>query len=103
MRTNADGTQLISRPKWENQRVHLLSDIWLLTIVAILIATGVPWFANGFEVDFGAASWGLLAVGGIQGAFTLLSSRPGWHGRWRDRLLTLMNVTAVILIGYIWQ
>jgi PAS domain-containing protein len=103
VRTNADGTQLISRPSWENQRIHLLSDIWLLTIVAILIAAGVPWFANGFEVDAGAASWGLLAVGGIQGAFTILSSRAWLHGRWHDHLLTLMDVTGVILIGYIWQ
>ena len=103
MRTNTDGTQLISRPGWENQRIHLLSDIWLLTIAAILIATGVPWFANGFEVDAGAASWGLLAVGGIQGAFAILSSRAWLHGRWHNHLLTLMDVTGVILIGNIWQ
>lgn len=103
MRTNADGTQLISRPRWENRRIHPLSDIWLLTIVAILIATSVPWFANGFEVDVGAASWGLLAVGGILGAFTILSSRTWPHDRWHDHLLTLMDATGVILIGYIWQ
>ena len=103
MRTNADGTQLISRPRWENRRIHPLSDIWLLTIVAILIATGVPWFANGFEVDVRAASWGLLAVGGILGAFTILSSRTWPHDLWHDHLLTLMDVTGVILIGYIWQ
>jgi hypothetical protein len=100
---NADGTQLISRPRWEDQRIHQLSDIWLLTIVAILIAAGVPWLANGFEVDFGAASWGLLAVGGIQGAFAILSSRTWLHGRWHDRLLAVMDMTGVILIGYIWQ
>jgi PAS domain-containing protein len=103
VRTNADGTQLIARPRWENRRIHALSDIWLLTIVAILIATSVPWFANGFEVDIGAGSWGLLAVGGIQGAFTILSSRKWPHDRWHDYLLTLMDVTGVILIGYIWQ
>jgi hypothetical protein len=103
MRTNADETQLISRPGRENRRIHLLSDIWLLTIVAIVVATSVPWIANGFEVDVGAASWGLLAVGGIQGAFTILSSRTWLHGRWHDHLLTLMDVTGVILIGNIWQ
>ena len=103
MRTNSDGTQLISRPRWESRRIHPLSDIWLLTIVAILIATGVPWFANGFEVDVGAASWALLAVGGILGAFSILSSRTWPHDRWHDHLLTLMDVTGVILIGYIWQ
>jgi PAS domain-containing protein len=103
VRKNTDRTQLISRPGWENRRIHPLSDIWLLTIVAILIAIGVPWFANSFEVDVGAASWGLLAVGGIQGAFTILSSRSWPQDRWRDHLLTLMDVAGVILIGYIWQ
>jgi PAS domain-containing protein len=103
VRNNTDRTQLISRPGWENRRIHPLSDIWLLTIVAILIAIGVPWFANSFEVDVGAASWGLLAVGGIQGAFTILSSRSWPQDRWRDHLLTLMDVAGVILIGYIWQ
>ena len=63
VRTNADETQLIPRPVWQNPRVHLLNDVWLLTIVAILIATGVPWFVNGFEVDFGAASLGSAGTG----------------------------------------
>jgi hypothetical protein len=103
VRTNVDGTQLISRPGCENRRIDLLSDIWLLTIVAILIATSVPWFFNGFEVDVGAATWGLFAIGGIQGAFAILSSRARLHGRWHDHLLTLMDVTGVILIGCIWQ
>jgi PAS domain-containing protein len=103
VRKNTDGTQLISRPGWENRRIHPLSDSWLLTIAAVLIATGVPWFANGFEVDVGAASWGLLAVGGIQGAFTILSSRPWPQDRWHDHLLTLMDVAGVVLLGYIWQ
>jgi hypothetical protein len=103
VRTNPDGSGSISHPGRENQRIDLLSDIWRLTIAAILIATGVPWFVNGFEVDVGAASWGLLAVGGIQGAFTILSSRAPPHGRWHDHSLTLMDVIGVILIGYIWQ
>jgi hypothetical protein len=91
------------RPGWEDQRTHLLSDMWLLTIVAIVIATGVPWFVSGFEVDAGAASWGLLAMGGIHVAFTIPPSRTLPHGRWHDHLLTLLDVIGVILIGFIWQ
>jgi len=100
---NVGSTQLIPRPGWENPRVHLLSDIWLLTIVAILTATGVPWFVSGFEVDVGAASWGLLALGGIHIAFTILPSRTRSHGRWHDPALTLLDVIGVMLIGVIWQ
>src|SRR6266478_3278946 len=100
---NADSTQLIPRPGWENPRVHLLSDIWLLTIVVILTATGVPWFASGFEVDVGAASWGLLALGGIHMVLTILPARTRSLSRWHDPALTLLDVIGVILIGFIWQ
>jgi PAS domain-containing protein len=103
VRPNVESTQLIPRPIWENPRIHLLDDIWLMTIVAILVATGVPWFASGFEVDIGTASWGLLALGGIHVAFTVLASPSRSHGRWRDRALTLLDVLGVILIAFIWQ
>jgi len=100
---NVGSTQLIPRPGWENPRVHLLSDIWLLTIVVILTATGVPWFASGFEVDVGAASWGLLALGGIHIVLTILPARTRSFSRWHDPALTLLDVIGVILIGFIWQ
>jgi PAS domain-containing protein len=103
VRPNVERTQLIPRPVWENPRVHLLDDIWLMTIVAILVATGVPWFASGFEVNVGMASWGLLALGGIHVAFTVLASPMRVHGRWRDRALTFLDILGVALIGFIWQ
>ena len=76
------------RPVWQNPRVHLLDDMWLLTIVAIVVATGLPWLASGFEVDIGTASWGLLALGGIHVAFAMLASPARPHGKWHDRALT---------------
>ncbi len=103
MRRNLDSTQLIPRPLWENPRIQLLDDTWLLTIAAILVATGVPWFASGFEVDIGAASWGLMALGGIHVAFTTLASPERLSGRWRTRVLTLLNLLGIILLGFIWQ
>jgi len=54
-------------------------------------------------VDVGEASWGLLAVGGIYFAFISLASRTWPHRRWHDHLLTLLDMTGVILIGFIWQ
>jgi PAS domain-containing protein len=103
VRPNLDSTQLLPRPIWQNPRIHLLDDVWLLTIVAILVAAGVPWFVNGFEADIGTATWGLLALGGIHVAFTLLASPTPSPGRWRDRALSLLDVVGVILIGFIWD
>jgi hypothetical protein len=99
---NLDSTQLIPRQVWENPRVHLLDDIWLLTIVAILIATAGPWLVGGVELDIATAGWGLLALGGIHVAFTSLPpSTPS--ARWHDRALTLLDVVGVMAIGFIWQ
>jgi uncharacterized membrane protein YhhN len=103
MRSSLDSTRLIARPVWQNSRVHLLDDIWLLTIAAILVATAVPWFTNAFEADVGTAIWGLLALGGIHIAFTLLASSSASRSKWRDRTLTLLYAAGVVLIGFIWQ
>jgi PAS domain-containing protein len=103
VRPDVDSTQFIPQPIWRSPRVHLLDDIWLLTIVAILVATGLPWLVSGFEVDLGAASWGLLALGGIYIAFSVLASPMRPQGRWHDRAMTLLDVVGVVLIGFIWQ
>ncbi|GAC1676856.1 MAG: hypothetical protein NVS9B2_27570 [Steroidobacteraceae bacterium] len=103
MSQNADRTQLITRPVWRNPRVHLLDDFWLLTIVAILVATGLPWIASGFEVEVGMASWGLLALGGIYISFAFLASPTRSHGPWHDRALVVLDVAGVAVIGFIWQ
>ena len=34
MRPDISSTQFLPRPTWENPRVHLLDDVWLLTILA---------------------------------------------------------------------
>ena len=99
----ANPTQLLSHPSWENPRVHLLDDIWLMTLAAVVFATAVPWLFSGFEVDVRAASGGLLALGALHVAFTLLASGNSRQGRWRARILTALDVAGVVLIGFIWQ
>jgi PAS domain-containing protein len=103
MRAQVESTQLISRPVWRNPRVHLLDDIWLAIIVAILITTAIPWLASGFDVDVGMATWGLLALGGIHIAFVLLGSPLRVPGGWSDRALTFLSLGGVVVIGFIWQ
>jgi PAS domain-containing protein len=99
----ADPTQLLPSPSWENPRVHLLDDIWLMTLAAIVFATALPWLFSGFEIDVRTAIWGLLALGALHVAFTLLASANARQGRWRGRVLTLLDVIGVVLIGFIWQ
>jgi PAS domain-containing protein len=76
--------------------------MWLLTIVAMLVAVGVPWLSSGFEVEVGIASWGLLGLGGIHVAFSMLASPTTSPERWREHALTLLNASGVVLIGFVW-
>src|ERR1700722_8895511 len=103
MMPSLDSTQLIPRPVWENSRVHLLNDIWLLTIVTVLLGTGIPWFSSGFEIEVGSASWGLLGLGGILIASSVLASSTGAPGSWQNSAVIALHFLGVILIGFIWQ
>ena len=98
-----DNNQLLPQALWQNPRIHLLDDLWLLTILAIVLAIGVPWLFSGFAVQAGVASWGLLGLGAIHIAFTSLASPTRSVGRWRDNTLTLLDVIGVILIGFVWS
>jgi hypothetical protein len=101
--SKSERTQMLPRPTWADPRVHLLDDVWLLTIVAIVVATGVPWFLSGFEVQLGAASWGLLVLGAVHWAFTSIAAPTRAHTRWRRRGLAALHLAGVVGVGYIWQ
>jgi PAS domain-containing protein len=98
---STDATQLQPSPKWGDPRVHLLDDTWLLTIFGILLATGLPWLVSGFDVNFFAASLGLLALGALHIAFTLVG-RPARSGE-RRPVLSALHVTGVAIVGFIWM
>jgi PAS domain-containing protein len=86
----------------QNPRVHLLDDVWLLTIVTIVAAVSIPWFVNGLDVQVGIASWGLFALGAIHVALTLLASPASADGPWRTRALMALDVIGVAVVGFIW-
>ena len=96
-----DGTQVLPAPSWSDPRVHLLDDTWLLTIFAILLATALPWLVSAFDINFVATALGLLALGAIHIAFTLLE-RPTRMGE-RRPLLTTLHVAGVFIVGFIWM
>jgi hypothetical protein len=101
--SRGEHTQRLPSPIWADPRVHLLDDVWLVTIVAILVATGVPWFLSGFQVQVGAASLGLLLLGAIHVGFTVMAAPTRAHTRWRTRALAGLHTLGVIAVGVVWQ
>lgn len=99
----SSNTQILSPLVQENSRVQVLNDIWLLTIVAVIVGTGLPWLANNFQVRLAGASWGLLALGAAHVVQTLLAAPLQQPAAWHLRALIAVDVAAVLLIGFIWD
>lgn len=97
---NIGDTQLIPAPTWIDPRIHLLDDTWLLTIFAILLATVVPWLVSSLDINFVAAFMGLLALGAIHTAFTVVG-KPARIGE-RRPIFTVLHVVGIVVVAFIW-
>jgi PAS domain-containing protein len=98
-----DSTQLLPQPTWTDPRVHLLDDLWLLAIFAILFAAGLPWLVSSFDIHVGPALLGLLALAAIHIGFTMLTApAPGIH-RGRKRALAVLHAIGVLVVAVIWH
>jgi PAS domain-containing protein len=97
------GTQLLPALLWHDPRIHPLDDTWLLTIFTILPAIVLPWFVSGLNIDFAAATVGLLTLGGIHVGFAAMSRRATRNPIQRTRTLSVLHALGVITVAFIWQ
>ena len=83
--------------------MHLLDDLWLLAIFAILCAAGVPWLLSSFAIQVGPALLGLLALAAIHIGFTILTAPAPGSNRGRKRALAVLHAIGVVVVAVIWQ
>jgi hypothetical protein len=98
----AEQTLLLPTPAWTDPRTHLLDDIWLLAIAAILLAIVIPWLFTPFDIDLALASLGVLALGGVHVVFAALSESGRPRTRGRARLLATVHGLGIVFVGFIW-
>jgi PAS domain-containing protein len=98
-----DSTQLLPMPTWTDPRVHLLDDLWLLAIFAILFAGGLPWLVSSFDIHVGAALLALLGLAAIHTGFTLLTAPAPGINSGRKRALAVLHAIGVLLVALIWH
>ncbi|HEV7716342.1 MAG TPA: hypothetical protein VGO53_12140 [Steroidobacteraceae bacterium] len=99
---SGEETVLLATPAWNDPRTHLLDDIWLLAIAAILLAVVVPWLFSSFEIDLTRASLGVLGLGGVHVVFAALASPGRPRTPARSRLLAAVHALGILFIGFIW-
>src|SRR5690349_3398355 len=96
-----DATQVLPAANWRDPRIHLIDDVWLLTIFCTLLATALPWITSGFEVDVVAATVGLLSLAALHIAFTGLLNPAHAAGSWRAKALVGLHLTGILVLGFI--
>ena len=95
-----DDREPLAARAWSDPGIHLLDDTWLLTIFAVLLATALPWVLSGFDVNFVAASLGLVILGAVHFGFVTLGRRGGTPGR--RGILMALHIAGVLTAGFIW-
>lgn len=83
-------------------RIQLLDDIWVLTLLAVLIATAAPRLLSAFDFEFGAVVWGLLGLGAVHVALAVAAERERARGAWSSSMLLTIHAAGVMLVGVVW-
>ena len=84
-------------------QIRVLDDVWLLTLFALVLATGVPWFVSGFDIAFGAVSLGLLGLAALHVTLTFFTGSGTFTGAWHVPVLTALHAAGVVTMGIVWH
>jgi hypothetical protein len=83
-------------------QIRVLDDVWLLTLFALLLATGVPRFVSGFDIAFGPVLLGVLGLAALHVALAFLAG-SGFTGAWHVPTLTALHAAGVVTMGIVWH
>jgi hypothetical protein len=83
--------------------IQLLDNAWLLTLVAVLLATAAPRLLGTADIDAVATAWGVLGLGAIHVIVAAVAETGRAASRWVPPALLTVHASGVLLIGVIWQ
>lgn len=84
------------------QRKQVLDDGWLLMLLSVALAVGIPWFLRNSRVDLAPVMWAVFAYGVAylavsRGIERLRGPRASLAG------LTALQAIAVVFVAYLWH
>lgn len=92
-----------SRTALRKAQIRVLDDVWLLTLFALVLATGVPWFVSGFDIAFGPVLLGVLGLGALHVALAFFAGSETVAGAWHVPVLTALHAAGVVTMGLVWH
>ena len=84
-------------------QIRVLDDIWLLTLFALVLATGVPWFLGGFDIAFGPVLLGVVGLGALHVALAFFTGSATFTSAWHVPVLTALHAAGVVTLGLVWH
>ena len=84
-------------------QIRVLDDVWLLTLFALLLATGVPWFVGEFAIAFGPVLLGVLGLGALHMVLAYSGESGAFTGAWHVPTLTALHAAGVVTMGLVWH
>jgi hypothetical protein len=84
------------------ERKRFFDNVWFLTLFAILLATGIPWYLRILDISFGRIIWGLFGCN----LFLLVSNAaikayPRTHAL--QIIVGLQHCVGIFTVGLLWH
>src|SRR6185436_5269360 len=84
------------------ERKRLLDDVWMLTLMVLFVAVGVPWYLRALDIDFAPVAWSLFGYGVLYVLSTFAADKIGSERRLMS-LIRMIQATGIIFLGFIWH
>jgi uncharacterized membrane protein len=84
------------------ERKQVLDDGWLLMLLSVALAVGIPWFLRNSQVDLAPVMWAVFAYGVAYLAVSRVVERLRGP-RARLEALTALQAIAVLFVAYLWH
>lgn len=84
------------------ERKHLLDDVWLLTVLVVLVAIAAPWYNRVVDIALGPVVWTAFAFGCFYLLISVVAERASSRLHFLS-LLAVLQIGGVLVLALIWR
>jgi hypothetical protein len=84
------------------ERKKFFDSVWFLTLFAVLLATGIPWYLRILDISFGRIVWGLFGCNlFLLATNAAVKARPKIRGL--QIVVGLQQCVGILTVGMLWH